>query len=108
MGGCCLGFADDMIILADGIVEMTRQLAIVEDFCKKFGDCVVALKEKLQMWIEKIGEFHGLKPEQLVLLLYNYAVERLLHILKLKHVSCVNLSELARLMRRNGICCLDP
>ncbi|GIY43160.1 hypothetical protein CDAR_502351 [Caerostris darwini] len=33
----CLGFADDMIVLAESIEGMKRQLAIVSDFCMSFG-----------------------------------------------------------------------
>ncbi|KAF8784074.1 Retrovirus-related Pol polyprotein type-1 like protein [Argiope bruennichi] len=33
----CLGFADDMIVVAESVQGMTEQLAIVSDFCRGFG-----------------------------------------------------------------------
>ncbi|GIY32470.1 hypothetical protein CDAR_533211 [Caerostris darwini] len=53
----------------------------------------VGFKEKLEMWIEKIEEFRGFKPDQ--------RVPRLLHILKQTSVSGVAPAELDRLLRRN-------
>ncbi|GBN96430.1 hypothetical protein AVEN_63119-1 [Araneus ventricosus] len=33
----CLGFADDMIVVAKSVQGMSKQLAIVSDFCWGFG-----------------------------------------------------------------------
>ncbi|GIY02430.1 retrovirus-related Pol polyprotein from type-1 retrotransposable element R2 [Caerostris extrusa] len=58
------------------------------------------VKQELESWISKIGEYRGLKPHQRVSLLCDYAVLRLIHTLKYAPTSGVFFDELDRMIRK--------